>query len=41
MLWIPDAVCGAVSRHRTGTPDYLDHLTEHSSVTVITNPHPR
>ena len=26
MLWIPDAVCGATTSHRTGGVDYLEQL---------------
>ena len=33
MLWIPDAVCGAITSARTGTPTHQEHLR--SKLTLI------
>jgi hypothetical protein len=40
LLWIPYAVCGTVTQHRTGTPEYLDALHAQAviQITEITVP---
>ncbi|MGL5828363.1 MAG: hypothetical protein ACRC0L_02190 [Angustibacter sp.] len=37
LLWIPDAVCGLVSRARTGTPEYLNTMASSGKITVVTS----
>jgi hypothetical protein len=41
VLWISDAVCGAVTRHRTGISEYLEHLAEKVPVEVVISDCPR
>jgi hypothetical protein len=36
MLWLPDAVCGAVVASRVGEPVYLETLSDRITVTTVT-----
>jgi hypothetical protein len=38
MLWLPDAVCGAVVASRVGEPVYLETLSDRITVTTGTWP---
>lgn len=35
LLWVPDAICGAITQDRTGNPGFLRAMTDPDQVTVI------